>query len=135
MAPNLVGCQALPCSDAAACCLAGPGQGLAGCRILGGPGWTGSLVGSQGHKDSGAVPHPRAVKPDPRVSDRLLASRAGSWNLAAGPRDPRVCLRSMVVGLGVEGLCFLTQLVMGLECPKSWVGLLEGKARAQLVLG
>ena len=75
------------------------------------------------------------MKPDPRVSDRLLARRAGSWNLAAGPRGPRVCLRSMVVGLGVEGLCFLTQLVMGLECPKSWVGLLEGKARTQLVLG
>ena len=94
-------------------------------RILGRPGWAGSLVGSQGHKDSAAVPHPLAVKPDPRASDRLLASRASSWSLAAGPRDPRVCLRSMVVGLGMEGLCFPTQLVMQLECPKSWVGLLE----------
>ena len=47
------------------------------------------------------------MKPDPGVSAGLLAGRAGSWSLAAGPRDPRVCFRSF----GADG--FLTLLGMG----------------------
>ena len=46
MALSLVGCQALPCMDAAGCCLVGPSHEATGCRTLGGQGArASSLVG------------------------------------------------------------------------------------------
>ena len=38
LVPSVVGCQALPCMDAAGCCLAGPGHEVPSCRTLGTPG-------------------------------------------------------------------------------------------------
>ena len=46
LAPSVIGCQAMPCVDAASCCVVGPGHEVACFRSLGGP-WAsaGSLVG------------------------------------------------------------------------------------------
>ena len=47
MAPNLVGCQALPCPDAASLWWTGPGHEVADCRAKGDPrASAGSLFGS-----------------------------------------------------------------------------------------
>ena len=40
------------------------------------------------------------VRPGPGVSAQLLAGRAGSWSLAAWPRDPRAGVRSPWGGAG-----------------------------------
>ena len=91
MAPSLVGCQALPCVDAAGCCLAGPGHEVAACRTLGGPkasaGW---VVRVRFMKTRGLLPTHWQVKPD---SGDKWAVRAGSWSLGAGPLDPRAHIR------------------------------------------
>ena len=114
MAPSPVGCQALPCTDAAGCWLVGPGHEEPGCRTLEDPrASAGSLVGGvRVPKTPGLLPTHWWVKPDPRVSAKLLAGRAGSWSLAAGPRDPRDCVRSLAgggpvpdtTGYGVQGV-------------------------------
>lgn len=66
LASSLAGCQVLPCTDAAGCCLAGPDHKVA-CGTLGGPrASAGPLVGSQGLKTSGTVAY-------------LLAGEARSW--------------------------------------------------------
>ena len=80
MSPSLVGCQTLPCVDAAGCCLAGPGHKAAGCRTLGGLGASaGSMVGGvRVPKTLGPLLTYWQVKPDPGISARLLAGRAGS---------------------------------------------------------
>ena len=105
MASSLVGCQALPCAGAAGCCLAEPGREAAGCRTLGDPvASAGSLVGGvRVQKTLGLLPTCWQVKPDPGVSAGLLAGRAGSWNLAAGPRDPGARFRSLVCCVGRRG--------------------------------
>ena len=81
-----------------------------GCRILGGPrARVGSLVGGvKVLKTLGLLPTPWQVKSDPGVSARLLAGRAGSWNLAAGLRDSRARFKSLV-----DWGRFLTQLGVG----------------------
>ena len=111
MAPSLVDSQALPCTDAAGCCLVGPGHEVAGGGILGGPeASAGSLVGGvRVPKSLGRLPTHWQVKPDPGVSAGPPAGRARSWSLAAGPRDPRTPFRS----LGSWGWRFLIQLGMG----------------------
>ena len=50
------------------------------------------------------------VKPGPGVSASLLAGRARSWSLVAGPRDPRASVGFLGVGSGV---LFLTQFSVG----------------------
>ena len=58
-----VGCQVLPCVDAAGCCcVVGSGHEVAGCGILGGPGASAaSLVGGvRVLKTPGCCPHPPA---------------------------------------------------------------------------
>ena len=94
MASSLVGCQALPCAHSAGCCLVGPGHEVAGCRIQGGPrASAGSLVaGVRVLKTLGLC------QLMAEVSAGLLAGRASSCSVAAGPRDPRACFRSLVSG-------------------------------------
>ena len=86
------------------CSLAEPGHEAAGYRSLGGQGASAvSLVGrAKFLKTPGLLP-------DPGVSARLLAGRAGSWSLPAGPRGSRPHFRSL--GWGWEQ--FLIQLGMG----------------------
>ena len=82
-----VGCQALPCAEAAGCLLAGLGHEVAVCRILRGPGlvlahwWVGLDLGSR-----------TSVIPE--------MSKARTWCLAAGPRDPRAGVGPLVDGAG-----------------------------------
>ena len=85
MAPSPVDYQTLPCVDVASCWLVGPGHEAADCRTPGGPGANvGSLaVGVRVQKTLGLLLP-------------TLAGRAGSWSLAAGPRDPRAGIRSLV---------------------------------------
>lgn len=66
-------------------------------QILGHPrASAGSLVGRvRVLKTLGLLPTHWKVKPDLRVSARLLAGRTGSWSLAVGPRNPRACFRSL----------------------------------------
>ena len=68
--PGLVGCQALPCVDAAVATLQGlvmgQGWGIAGWEPRGLGAGAGSRVGSQCPEDSGAAAHP-------------LAGEAWSW--------------------------------------------------------
>ena len=132
MAPSLVGCQALPCAEAAGCCLGGPGHEVAGFRILGGPGTSsGSLVGRvRVLKTLGLCPTPWQMKPDPGVNSGLLAGRAGSWSLTAGPRDPRACFSYFVTGAGSRH-----SWVWSLGCLKDCIGLLVDRTRAQVVPG
>lgn len=95
LASSLVGCQTLPCGNAAGCCLARPDDEVSG---LGGPRATaGSLVGRvRVLKTLGLLPTHWQVKPGPGVSTRLLAGRAGSWSLAAGHRDLRAHFRPII---------------------------------------
>ena len=73
---------------------------------------SGSLVGRfRVLKTVGLLPTHWQIKPDPGVSARLLAGKAGSWGLAAGSRDPKAHFRS----LWGRGCQFLTQLGMGSE--------------------
>ena len=69
---------------------------MAGCRTLGGPrASAASLVGGvRVLKILGLLRTHWQVRPDPGVSAGPLADRAGSWSLAAGPRDPRAHFRS-----------------------------------------
>ena len=53
LAPDLVGCQALPCADAAGCCLSGPGQEL---RFSGGSVVKNLLASSGDARDVGLIP-------------------------------------------------------------------------------
>ena len=53
-----------------------------------------SLVGmARLQKTPGLLPTHWWVKPGPVVNAGLLTGRAGSWSLAAGPRDPRELMR------------------------------------------
>ena len=72
----------------------GPGHEVAGCRIQGGPrANAGSLVaGVRVLKTLGLC------QLMAEVSARLLAGRASSCSMAAGPRDPRACFKSLVSG-------------------------------------
>ena len=90
--------------------LVGLSHKVANCSTPGGPGASaGSLVGGvRVQKTLGLLPAHWWVKPGPRVSARLLAGRARSWSLAAGPRVPRASVRLLVVGVQ-----FVTQLGMG----------------------
>lgn len=54
----------------------------------------------------GLLPTHWQVKPDPGASTGLLSGRAGSWSLAAGPRDLGAHFRFLGAGL------FLTKLGM-----------------------
>lgn len=132
MALSLVGCQALPCTRAAGCCLVGPGHEVTGGGILRGPGAsTGSLVdGVRIPKALGPLPTHWQVGSDPGVSARLLEGRVGFWSLTAGPRTPRAHFRSYSGGGGI-----LTQLSVVSGGPKDCVHLLVGWATAQLVPG
>ena len=78
----------------------GPGQEAADCRIPGGPrASAGSLMGEVRVQATLELLTPSWwVKPGPGVSARLLAGRAGSWSLAAGPRDLRAGVGSPVAG-------------------------------------
>ena len=111
-----------------------PGHKVADCGLLGGPGASArSLVGRlRVPKILGLLPAHWQVKPDPGVSTGLLTGRAGSWSLAAGSRDPRAGVRSLP-GVGREGSCH--SWVWGPGCPEGRVGLLVGRAWAQLVPG
>ena len=64
------------------------------------------------------------MKPGPGVSAGLLAGRAGSWSLAARPRDPRAGVRSLVGGEGVvpdtAGSRVQSVLKLALAC--QWAG-------------
>ena len=107
MAPSPVGCQALPCAEAAGCWLAWPGHTVGDCRT---PGclraYASSLMGRvRAQKTLGLLSTHCWVKPGPGVSAGLLAGKARSWSLAAGPWDPRAGVRSLVAER------FLTQLV------------------------
>ena len=44
LAPSPVGCQVLPCADAASCSLVGSGHKVAGCGLLGDPGSSAGLL-------------------------------------------------------------------------------------------
>ena len=68
------------------------------------------------------------MKPDPEVRTRLLAGRDGSLSLTAGPRDLRAHFRSLVAEVGSRH-----SWLWGLGRPEACVGLLVGRARAQLV--
>ena len=79
------------------------------------------------------------VKPGPGVGARLLAGRAGSWSLAAGPGDPRAGVRSLL-GVG-QGGWFHPQSGLGsrvsqrlhwLACGQG-LGLVPGQGPACLV--
>ena len=90
LASSLVGCQALPCTDAAGHCLAGPDHKVA-CGTLGGPRvvlthWWAARVS----KPLGLLPTCWQVKPDPGVSARLLAGRPGSRVWLQGPGVPEL---------------------------------------------
>ena len=69
----------------------------------------GSLVSRvRVQKTSGLFPTHWWVKPGPGVSARLLAGRARSWSLVAGPRNPIAGVRLLVVRVW-----FLTKLGIG----------------------
>ena len=110
----------MPCVEAAGCWLVGPSH-RADCRPPGYPGASaGSLVGGvKVQKTPGLLLTHWWVKLGPGVSAGLLTSRALSWSLAAGPRDTRAGVRSLVGGDWI-----LTQLGLGsrvLSC--YWAGL------------
>ena len=95
----LLDCQALPCAEAAGCCLGGPDHRAAACRIPGTPrAYAVSLVGSV-QETPGLLPTQWRLKPGLGVSSRLLAGRAGSWSLVVWLRDPRAGVSSLVEGL------------------------------------
>ena len=98
----------------------------AGCRTLGGPGASaGSLVaGVRVPKTLGLLPTHWQVKPGSGVSAGLLVGRAGSWSLAAGPRDPEL------ISDHWWGDWFLAQWVWGPGCSEACVDLLVDRARA-----
>ena len=85
-----VSCQALPCTVAAGCYLAGPGHEAADCRTLGVPQATSSSLmgGFRVSLTLGLLPTYWQVKSGPGVCARLLTGTAVSWNLAMGLRDP-----------------------------------------------
>lgn len=115
MAPVLVGCQALPCADAAGCCSLGPGHKAVGCRIVGGPRANAGLLvgGVRAPKTSELLPTHWHVRQGPGVIAKLLAGTAISCSLAAGPRNPRTHFRHF----GGWGW-FLTHLDMVSCCPE-----------------
>ena len=85
-----VSCQALPCTVADGCYLAGPGHEAADCRTLGVPQATSSSLmgGFRVSVTLGLLPTYWQVKSGPGVCARLLTGTAVSWNLAVGLRDP-----------------------------------------------
>lgn len=87
LAPNQVGCR--PGSMVA-------GHKVAGCGTPGPWASANSMVGrARVPKTLGLLPIHWQVKPDPGVSAKLLAGRAGAWSLASGPRVPRARLKSL----------------------------------------
>lgn len=103
MALSLAGCQALPCTRAAGCCLVGPGHEVTGGGILRGPGAsTGSLVDDRIPKALGPMLTPPGVGPDPGVSARLLEGRVGFWSLTAGPRTSQSSFQILQWGWGAS---------------------------------
>ena len=104
--PGLFGCHALPCVDAAGCCIVGPGYNMAVLEFWGPWGWCWLTGGwSQRPEYSGA-------------SAGLLAGRAGSWSLAAGSRDLRACFRLVRGVEGGDGYQFLADGDRILGIPK-----------------
>ena len=130
MALSPVGCQALPCVDAAGSCLAGPGREAAGCRTLWGPTASVGLLVSRVRvlKTLGLLPTHWQVKLDPGVSAGLLAGRAHSWSdcRAQGSQSS-----FHIIDWQGGGGQFLTQL--GIVCGLSQ--RLHCCARAQLFPG
>ena len=71
------------------------------------------------------------MKPGPGLSASLLAGRAGSCILIAGPRGPRACVRSQVGGAGSRH-----SWVQGLRYPEACIDLLQVcRTRVQPVPG
>ena len=95
LAPGLVGCQALPCVEAASHFLVGPAHKGTGCGILGCPkASTGSLVGRIMFQETlGLVPSHWWVNPGSRACSVPLASRTGSWGLSEGLKGPKAGVR------------------------------------------
>lgn len=55
------------------------------------------------------------MKPGPEISVRLLAARARYWSQAAGPRDPRAGVRSLVDrGLVLDTVAYVVHGVLKL---------------------
>ena len=84
---------------------------------------SGSLVGRlRVQKSLGLLPVHLWVKPGLRVSARLLAGKAGSWSLVAGPRDPRAGVKFLSGQDGGWGGCAGSSVSRSLCWPASGQG-------------
>ena len=111
MAPNPVGCQALPFKESASHWLVEPDHEVVGCRTPGVPSVSAcSLVGGVRVQEIlGLMPVHWWVNPGLGASASLLLGRTGSSGLAAGPRGPRVDFRWVgpvpdTAGCGVQSV-------------------------------
>ena len=87
LTPSLLDCQALPCAEAAGCCLGDPDHRAAACRIPGTPRLTLSLWGAECSGDSGAVAHPVAA--EARTWDKFQTTGRQSQILESDCRAQR----------------------------------------------
>ena len=108
---------------------------MAGGGTLRGPGDSaGSLVEEiRVPKALGLLPTHWQVKPGPGVSTRLLAGKAGSWSLAAGPRDPRAHFRLLCGERFLIPLCMGSRVSQRLCWPPSRQG--QGPVGPRIVSG